>query len=44
MLNVKQNMERIHAKQGFSVLILKKKSAVTKLNDTINGQHFVGFF
>lgn len=43
MLNVKQNMERIHAKQGFSILILKK-SAVTKLNDTINGQHFVGFF
>lgn len=44
MLNVKQNMEHIQAKQGFSILIPKKKSAVTKLSDTIKGQHFVGFF
>lgn len=44
MLNVKQNMERIQGKQGFSVYTLKKKSAVTKLSDTINGQHSLGFF
>lgn len=37
-------MERIQAKQGFSILMLKKKSAVTKWSGTINGQDFAGFF
>lgn len=44
MLNVKQKMECIQTKREFSILILKKNSAVTKLSDTISGQHFVGFF
>lgn len=37
MLNVKQNMEHIQAKQDFSVLIMKKTSAITKLSDAISG-------
>lgn len=41
-LNVNQNMEHIQAKQDFSILIMKKKSAITKLSDAISGQHFIG--
>lgn len=30
-LNAKQNMEHIKEKQDFSILIIKKKSAITKI-------------
>lgn len=36
-------MEHIQAKQDFSILIMKKKSVITKLSDAISGQHFIGF-
>lgn len=35
-------MNQVRAKSEFAILILK--SPVRKLSDTINGQHFVGFF
>lgn len=42
-LNVKQDMEHIKANHDFSVLIMKKNSAVSKMSDAISGHHFIGF-
>lgn len=42
-LKVKQSMEHIQAKQDFSILVMKKNSAVTKLSDAISGHNFIDF-
>lgn len=36
-------MEYIKVKQDFSVLIMKKNYAVSKMGDAISGHHFIGF-